>query len=241
MRTDTLTPANGYVLYRGQSKIDGAPIVMIATGFKNKSANIKTGAMIQTWILREDVEPHIAQKTGEDESICGNCPHRGGSCYVVTFQAPLAIYRAYHRGVYPTLEPSQIPALFAGKVVRFGAYGDPFAIPVAIWKSIAAVAKSRTGYTHQWKRAPYLRGLVMASVDNEAEYHEAASKGWRTFRVRTPYAPIDRGEVVCPASHEGGQRTTCDNCTLCDGAKTGDGRKSVSIIVHGRGSAKFVA
>ena len=71
-----LPRANGYVLYRGPSKIDGKPIVMIATGFKTGSGNVKTGAMIQTWILREDVEPHTAQKTGDDESICGNCPHR---------------------------------------------------------------------------------------------------------------------------------------------------------------------
>lgn len=236
-----LPRANGYVLYRGPSKIDGKPIVMIATGFKTGSGNVKTGAMIQTWILREDVEPHTAQKTGDDESICGNCPHRGGSCYVVTFQAPLAIYRAYHRGIYPTVKPSQIATLFADKVVRFGAYGDPFAIPVAIWKAIATVAKARTGYTHQWKRAPYLRQLVMASVDNEEEYHLARSKGWRTFRVRTPDAPLDPGEITCPASHEGGQRTTCADCTLCDGARSEDGRKAVSIIVHGRGAGQFVA
>jgi hypothetical protein len=73
--------ANGYVIYRGPSRIDGAPIVAIATGFRDPTANRKTGPMIQTWILREDVPPLEAVATGADRSICGECPHRGGFGY----------------------------------------------------------------------------------------------------------------------------------------------------------------
>jgi hypothetical protein len=79
----------GYILYKGPSVLDGAPIVVIATMSTN---NGKTGDMVQTWILRDDVSPLEATKTGQDSSVCGECPHRhylGGACYVTVFQAPL--------------------------------------------------------------------------------------------------------------------------------------------------------
>ena len=44
----------GLVLYEGPSEIDGKPIVCIAT---LDSRNRKTGNMVQTWILRQDVSP----------------------------------------------------------------------------------------------------------------------------------------------------------------------------------------
>ena len=56
---------NGYILYQGPSNIDGKPIVVIATGFANKSANGKTGDMIQTWIIREDIAPNVLSETGK--------------------------------------------------------------------------------------------------------------------------------------------------------------------------------
>jgi hypothetical protein len=62
------------VIYRGPSRIDGKPIVVIAT-YSNR--NSKTGAVVQTYIEREDINPLEASKTGEDESICGVCPLRG--------------------------------------------------------------------------------------------------------------------------------------------------------------------
>jgi hypothetical protein len=62
------------IIYRGPSLIDGAPIVVIAT---YSDRNKKTGTMLQTYIIREDVDPREASKTGADISICGTCPHRG--------------------------------------------------------------------------------------------------------------------------------------------------------------------
>ena len=64
-----MSKPNGYILYEGPSGIDGAPIVVIATGFANSSANAKTGDMIQTWIIRSDIAPHHAVKSGDDASI----------------------------------------------------------------------------------------------------------------------------------------------------------------------------
>ena len=62
------------IIYNGLSLLDGKPIVVIAT-YSNR--NTKTGHVVQTYILREDINPLEASKTGEDYSICGDCPMRG--------------------------------------------------------------------------------------------------------------------------------------------------------------------
>jgi hypothetical protein len=61
----------GFILYEGKSVLDGAPIVYIAT---LSTSNRKTGDMVQTWILRSDINPVEASKQKLDASICGNCP-----------------------------------------------------------------------------------------------------------------------------------------------------------------------
>lgn len=73
----------GIVLWKGKSLLDGERIVVIATGIFTKTENRKTGDMIQTWILRRDIDPMLARRMGEDKSICGSCKHRQEStCYV---------------------------------------------------------------------------------------------------------------------------------------------------------------
>lgn len=64
----------GVVFYEGPSRIDGAPIIGIATF---GTSNEKTGNLVQTWILRSDVHPIDAINSGEDASICGSCPLLG--------------------------------------------------------------------------------------------------------------------------------------------------------------------
>ena len=59
----------GFVLYEGNSVLDGKPIAAIAT---LSSSNVKTGNMIQVWIIRTDINPVEASKLGDDISICGN-------------------------------------------------------------------------------------------------------------------------------------------------------------------------
>ena len=93
----------GIVLYEGPSRIDGAPIVAIACRITEASGNAKTGAMVQTFIMRQDIAPHEALKTGDDSSVCGDCPlrpiHKGATrCYVRVYQAPLSVWNAYNRG-----------------------------------------------------------------------------------------------------------------------------------------------
>jgi hypothetical protein len=234
-----MAKAIGYVIYRGPSMIDGAPIVAIATGYGSGSTNAKTGAMIQTYIIREDMLPVAAKKTGADVSVCGECPHRGvggkgSTCYVKVFQGPTTVFKAYHRGRYADGMP---PAgLNRGRMVRLGSYGDPAAVPVAIWEAFTTGALGWTGYTHQWRTADVkLARYCMASCDTVADRGEAKAAGWRTFRVSLPSCGDVtklQGEAVCPASAEAGAKIKCEACKACSGTATGR-RGDITIQAHG--------
>lgn len=225
---------NGYILFEGSSVLDGAPIVVIATMGSN---NVKTGNMVQTWILRSDIEPHHATKTGDDASVCGACPHRhysGGACYVTVFQAPLAIYRAYKRGNY-SRDVGEFLQRIANRKVRFGAYGDPAAAPVSIWSQLAAHAAGYTGYTHQAEHENFDASVLqyaMQSVDTEGQ---AMAAGGRYFRVKRPDDAALPCEVECLADSVG---KSCAECLLCDGSGRGKG-KSVYINVHGAKASRY--
>jgi hypothetical protein len=54
----------GLILYGGASLIDGATIAVVATGFQRRTANSETGDMVQTWILRSDLDPLATIHTG---------------------------------------------------------------------------------------------------------------------------------------------------------------------------------
>ncbi len=72
----------GVILYIGPSMLDGSPIVAIANRIVAKSSNEKTGALVQTFIIRADLSPLDALATGADASICGDCKHRRNALYV---------------------------------------------------------------------------------------------------------------------------------------------------------------
>ena len=85
---------NGRILWEGPSPVDGTPLVCIVTGLTAKSANGKTGSMLQIWILCQDFHPVEAFSTEAGRANCGDCPHHGlnlGSCYVNWGQAPRSI------------------------------------------------------------------------------------------------------------------------------------------------------
>jgi hypothetical protein len=220
------------ILYRGPSLIDGAPIVAVAT---TGSSNRKTGDMVQTWILREDMDPVAASRAGADSSVCGDCPHRwslDGGCYVNLGQAPLAVWRGVQRGTYDSDERVQhvTAALATGTPLRIGSYGDPMAVPWLVWTDLLDIARVSgrarwTGYTHRWAdvradRARY-RDFLMASVDSEAQSAEAERQGWRYFMVGAGIPSAERwtaNEVECVADSHG---KSCLECGLCDGTRFG--------------------
>jgi hypothetical protein len=190
--------------------------------------------MIQVYILAEGENPIEANRSGRDAAICGSCPHRDGTCYVDLTKAPLSIYRAVKRGSYPIFEQEKHLALFAGRFVRLGSYGDPAAVPLPLLELICGVAAGWTGYTHQWRtcEASYAR-YCMASVETPVQRMEALAKGYRTFRVRLPEQHLEPGEIICPASAEAGKRLTCQECRACSGQKAGGRNATPAIYFHG--------
>lgn len=239
------------IVYQGPSRFDGSPIVAVVTGLRRPSNNPKTGRMAQLWILRADMSPLEAIDKRADYSVCGDCKLRGNgskdrACYVSMKNAPLAVYRAYARGVYPTMDPSDVASYLAAQnlPIRFGAYGEPTALPVYVLNELS-VGTTFTGYTHQWNAPNVARlysHLLMASVDTTCEASRATSNGWRTFRTRLADAPLLSGEIMCPASDEMNHRTTCADCALCDGTRgPQDRRRNIAIIVHGSSKAHYVS
>lgn len=222
------------IVYDGPSMLNGAPIVAIVTG---KTRNRKTGAMPQVWILPRETAPHTAVKSGDDESVCGDCKHRGTSCYVLVHNAPLSVWRAFHRGTYGSAAAStqEIRHRLMGLPVRMSAYGDAAALPLEVVEACLDGAHGHTGYTHQWRHAFHLAPWLMASVDSPAEAIAARMLGWRTFRVRHKGAPLQAREIECLAESAG---ITCAQCGLCSG-NARPGKRHISIEVHGNGKSKF--
>lgn len=237
---------NGFIFYRGPSMLDGSPIVAIATGTARGSRNTKTGHEVQTWILRDDMSPVDAVKTGADGAICGACSLRGNgdgtnrTCYVTVFQAPLVVWKAAQRGLYPFYNPTTVIELelLTGRMLRLGSYGDPAAVPAHVWETLVHGAAGHTGYTHQWatKAGASLQSLCMASADSDNDARVARELGWRTFRVmRRDEQPAKGEEISCPASKEAGAKTSCALCKACGGTSA-KARVSIAIQAHGAAS-----
>jgi len=229
----------GAVIWEGASPQDNAPIAAIVTGLDRASRNDKTGDMLQIWIIRTDMSPVDAVKSGEDKSICGNCTHRRGhgglkDCYVLPHQAPTAVYKNYKAGKYPVLTLKDFD-LFNGMMVRFGAYGDPAFIPLAILTIITDKAAGYTGYTHQAQN-PKIHDVKLyaqylhASADSPRHASILQRYGWSTFETR--YDSSDTSGNLCAA--EGG--LSCELCLECNG-KSG---KNIYIQAHGSQSQKHI-
>jgi len=226
----------GFTLYEGPSNLDGAPIVAIAT---MNSSNSKTGPLTQVWILRSDVAPVEAAKSGLDASICGDCRHRptkGDTCYVILWQAPAQIWRSYKAGTYKPASAAN-RAMLRALPMRMGAYGDPAAVPIEVWRG--AAGSGALGYTHQWRTASDLRGMCMASVDDPEEAAQAQALGWRTFRVKHESDPLLPREIICPATLDRG-RTFCMTCRQCDGTRRSASRPQIVVDVHGPRAKRFL-
>ena len=226
----------GYIVYEGPSQIDGQPIVGIAT---TGSVNAKTGNLMQLYIMRADIRPTLATKTGDDRSVCGDCKHRhfsGGACYVMPFTGPLGVYKYYKKGGYEKLDEDY--SVFDNQVLRFGAYGDPYAIPLDILINIKSRVKNSTSYTHQWIKLGSLDMKVyptftMASVDNIEEKKQAQALGFRTFRVVDHYGVMEKDEIICPNITNNVQ---CIDCKLCSGNQIK--AKNIVVKAHGVKSKK---
>ncbi len=240
------------VIYRGPSMLDGAPIVVVAS---TGSSNVKTGQMVQTWILRADLNPSEASRQGADASVCGMCPRRhslGGDCYVQIVHAPRSTWASWDAKGSPGenwSDEKQIIALQSDAKqygLRLGSYGDPMAVPYEVWRDLidALQPRSVVGYTHQWGTLPHnnnngrldayfwFRAHVMASCDNAAQAENARFCGWRFFLATPAGAPVPERTVQCPATRDVNP-LTCNTCGICNGAGKGSGKASVFLVEHG--------
>jgi len=222
-----MSNTNGSVLWKNET------ISFVATGLDNATSNEKTGDMIQTWIIRNDIHPVEAIKQGKDDAICGDCVFRGDGkgkkrgCYVTTVFAPSNIYKSLdnYSGKKSKINDS---------VLRLGAYGDPAFVPYSVIDSVTKRSKKNTGYTHQWRKsfAQDHKQYCMASVETLEGKEEANKMGWRTFRVTSDLNTKTDDEIFCPASAEMGKKLTCADCGICNGNRTGR-KKNVVIMAHG--------
>lgn len=230
-----MTPT-GYLLYEGPSVLDDEPIVAIAT---LHSKNRKTGDMIQIWIMRADVSPTEAKDKHLDESICGFCPARqslGGHCYVNLGHAPLRIWKTYQAGSYPAIGRRDYRKL-QGRAIRFGAYGDPAAVPYAVWAPLLRISGTHTGYTHQAEHPrfdPRIAEFCMISVEDPLTARRMQCQHGRTFRTKAPDEPLLKGEILCPYTKA--NDIQCIDCGICQGREA---PASVAIDVHGSLAKRF--
>jgi hypothetical protein len=119
----------------------------------------------------------------------------------------------------------------AGKFIRFGTYGEPSLMPIELIRDMAAVAKSHTGYTHQWNKpwAKEYGNYFMASVHDQLEAVIAQQQNYRSFIAKG--INQQAAGIQCPASKESNYVSNCSKCSLCSGF-LGKGKKDVIINLH---------
>lgn len=217
--------SDNYVVWKGASQIDGEPIYLILTGITRPSQNRKTGSMIQSYILKEGILPTEYRKQGAN-AICGSCPIKS-ACYVGDHYLN-NVYDGSYRDI------DKLPlAMLRGKPLRLGAYGDPAAVPVRIWKRLLRWATGGfTGYTHGWRWCDYeLSNYCLASVESKEIMEYAWSLGWKTYRIGLPDESPTQNEIYCP--HYSSEPTIqCIQCQLCSGLGL-DSKKGIFVPVHG--------
>ena len=154
-----------------------------------------------------------------DESNCMDCKFSGnqgdGGCYTHKFNQYVGFL-----SMLRSIKIEQLTAITVSKViaiielckdtyVRFGTYGEPSLMPLAMVKSMADVASNWTGYTHQ----------------HDKEF----AQGYKDFFMASTHTKADA--ISCPASKEAGVLSNCSKCSLCSGA-IGKGKKNVKILLH---------
>ena len=230
-RRQRMNDASKGIAFRLLSALDRiTPIIVVFTGFGG-SSNLKTGDMVQSWVMLEHVDPVTAWQTHEDYAVCGDCNLRHGAsdvrCYVNKGHAPLAVWKAFHRGKYLVVG---VDIEFEDAVERIndapnrgGSYGDPLAAP-SVFSRLSPV----TSYTHQ-QNNPIIGELIedgqdprihnMASVETVYDKRRANQSGWRTYRIVKETDSLEDDEIMCPWNPDKPRKVQCVSCKLCGGAK----------------------
>lgn len=217
----------------------------------NKKIAMPNEKIVQTYhFSREQFEEAQGKTTmrdffSHDGKVCMDCPFavsngaKLSACYthkMMQYSGFLSQLRSIGKQYksfddIPELTPMDyvdIVLKCARLYVRFGTYGEPSLLPLELVHRICNVAKSWTGYTHQWRKKDEFAPYFMASVHSAMEEEIASLIGYRSFVVASETQPQF---ISCPASAEMGFRSNCSKCGLCSGSK-GKGSKSVVILEH---------
>lgn len=262
---------NGILWQKAISEIDNkTPIISIITNCYERTSNDKIGNMLQIWYFVDykNFMPFEIAKQGLDQAVCGNCKHRPtnfASCYVTLFHSARAVFKAYKDNNYIDLTDEKYFKIllelikFLDLPVRFGAYGDPAALPLKKQLLIAENSPGFTGYTHQWKDSKFsnFKQLLAASVDNEDELNIAKTMGWNWYRIEKINGLMTgkngitedgknalkllktKGEAICPNTMSNGL-IDCANCLKCSGLTSKNARSIVNGL-HGARVKKYLA
>jgi len=267
LRNRSLLRSNGYnrilsafPIWKGKSLIDGTNIMVCLSNITTKCSNEKIAFnskdkqddVLQVWYLREDEAPQKVFNS-KQKSVCGDCQHlKDRSCYVVWFQAPLAVWKAAKDK--PVLPATLVKQLTKDMFIRLGAAGDPASAPAWVSRMVSENARAVAGYTHQWHKEQFqdLKAFCMASVDSIEQERLALALGWRVFRVgtfeaRTTTTDLYKGlnfdteTLQCPATRF--DKSKCESCGLCSGfmGKVSNKRfKGIGVRLHGSSTGKYV-
>lgn len=212
-----------YEIYRNSE------IIVFAS---NETVNIKTGPGTQIWTLDINYHPVESRKNGNDKlAQCRGCNLASNNgCYVTPLPL-IQLYKSWKNGNIPKIKMGDDAwyKLFYKQYVRFGAYGNPSCIPLRMVESISSMARSITGYFHDWHlmspaKAKKYGKYFMASCD-ENNYKKAQSLGLRTYTISEK--PVDNS-VPCVYYRNG---ITCNACSLCNGNQSK--KPSIYVKAHG--------
>jgi hypothetical protein len=225
--------------------------IISANKTSNKKIATSTETIVQTYHFSRGQFDEAQGLTSmrdffsHDGAVCMDCPFavsngaKLSACYthkMMQYSGFLSMLRSIGKFTsfddIPTLSESHrydIVKMCDSRYVRFGTYGEPSLLPIDLVKQMVSVAKSWTGYTHQWRKIDhnYAR-YFMASTHTTEEEATASLIGYRSFVASpTPIAQF----ISCPASEEMGFKSNCSKCGLCSGTQ-GKGTKSVIILEH---------
>tara|TARA_R100001443_G_scaffold116613_2_gene137588 strand:+ start:9498 stop:10364 length:867 start_codon:yes stop_codon:yes gene_type:complete len=232
------------VLYKGISLLDNeTPIMIVMSGFTKDSSNVKTGGLVQLYILPVHETPKDTyfgtyKKGGivpSRLSVCGDCKYNGNNGCYVRWATLGSIWKAAKD--QPAIPTTLTREFLKGLRVRVGAAGDPAAVPASVWNKILGSCENFTGYTHQWNKPQFqnLQDLFVASVDNARENEKARALGWSTFFVTDNEEEAKNEGIRCLASagksDTHGLPTTCATCMLCNGQSRK--QKTITEVLHG--------
>jgi hypothetical protein len=216
----------------------------------NEKISAKNETIVQTYHFSKNqfvvaqVKTTMREFFSFDGPVCLDCPFavsngaKLSDCYthkVMQYSGFISMLRSigkkYTWDEIPELNKDierDILRASTGRYIRFGTYGEPSLLPIELTRTICAVAKNWTGYTHQYNKRPEFSPFFMASTHDAIQEQSARDNNWRSF-VASPTGI--EGLVSCPASKEQNYKSNCSKCGLCSGTQ-GKGNKSIVILQH---------